>query len=36
VRPILETAEDIPVVGEAADGFEAVRQARLLEPRSCS
>jgi DNA-binding NarL/FixJ family response regulator len=32
VRLILETAEDIAVVGEAADGFEAVRQARLLEP----
>src|SRR4051812_13307745 len=32
VRLILETAEDISVVGEAADGFEAVRQARLLEP----
>jgi DNA-binding NarL/FixJ family response regulator len=32
VRLILETADDISVVGEAADGFEAVRQARLLEP----
>jgi DNA-binding NarL/FixJ family response regulator len=32
VRLILETAQDISVVGEAADGFEAVRQARLLEP----
>jgi DNA-binding NarL/FixJ family response regulator len=32
VRLILETADDIAVVGEAADGFEAVRQARLLEP----
>lgn len=32
VRLILETTEDISVVGEAADGFEAVRQARLLEP----
>jgi DNA-binding NarL/FixJ family response regulator len=32
VRLILETADDFSVVGEAADGFEAVRQARLLEP----
>jgi DNA-binding NarL/FixJ family response regulator len=32
VRLILDTAEDISVVGEAADGFEAVRQSRLLEP----
>jgi DNA-binding NarL/FixJ family response regulator len=32
VRLILETAHDMSVVGEAADGFEAVRQARLLEP----
>jgi DNA-binding NarL/FixJ family response regulator len=32
VRLILETADDISVIGEAADGFEAVRQARLLEP----
>jgi len=32
VRLILETTQDISVVGEAADGFEAVRQARLLEP----
>jgi DNA-binding NarL/FixJ family response regulator len=32
VRLILETAEDITVVGEASDGFEAVRQARAQEP----
>jgi DNA-binding NarL/FixJ family response regulator len=32
VRLILEAASDIAVVGEAADGFEAVRQARSLEP----
>jgi DNA-binding NarL/FixJ family response regulator len=32
VRLILETAGDIEVVGEAADGFEAVRQARALDP----
>jgi DNA-binding NarL/FixJ family response regulator len=32
VRLILETTEDISVVGEAADGFEAVRRARDLEP----
>jgi DNA-binding NarL/FixJ family response regulator len=32
LRLILDTAEDISVVGEAADGFEAVRQARLLAP----
>jgi DNA-binding NarL/FixJ family response regulator len=32
VRLILETAEDITVVGEASDGFEAVRQARAHEP----
>jgi DNA-binding NarL/FixJ family response regulator len=32
VRLILETVDDISVVGEAADGFEAVRQARLLDP----
>ena len=32
VRLILETTDDIAVVGEAADGFEAVRQARMLEP----
>jgi DNA-binding NarL/FixJ family response regulator len=32
VRLILETAQDISVVGEAADGFQAVRQARQLEP----
>jgi DNA-binding NarL/FixJ family response regulator len=32
LRLILETSEDIAVAGEAADGFEAVRQARLLEP----
>jgi DNA-binding NarL/FixJ family response regulator len=32
VRLILETAQDISVVGEAADGFQAVRQARQLKP----
>jgi DNA-binding NarL/FixJ family response regulator len=32
LRLILETAPDVSVVGEAADGFEAVRQARVLEP----
>jgi DNA-binding NarL/FixJ family response regulator len=32
VRLILETTEDIAVVGEASDGFDAVRQARLLAP----
>jgi DNA-binding NarL/FixJ family response regulator len=32
VRLILETADDVSVVGEAADGFEAVRQARHLQP----
>jgi DNA-binding NarL/FixJ family response regulator len=32
VRLILDTAGDISVVGEAADGFEAVRQARALRP----
>ena len=32
LRLILDAADDISVVGEAADGFEAVRQARLLSP----
>jgi DNA-binding NarL/FixJ family response regulator len=32
VRLILEMAQDISVVGEAADGFEAVHQARVLKP----
>jgi DNA-binding NarL/FixJ family response regulator len=32
VRLILETTQDISVIGEAADGFDAVRQARLLQP----
>ena len=32
LRLILETAEDVSVVGEAADGFEAVREARRLVP----
>jgi len=32
VRLILEAAGDIQVVGEAADGYEAVRQARALDP----
>jgi DNA-binding NarL/FixJ family response regulator len=32
LRLILETADDVSVVGEAADGFEAVREARRLAP----
>jgi len=32
VRPSLETANEISFAGEAAHGFKAVRQARLLEP----
>jgi len=31
-RMILEAQEDITVVGEAANGREAVRQARALRP----
>ena len=31
-RMILDAQEDIEVVGEAADGFEAIRQARELDP----
>lgn len=32
LRTILETEPDLEVVGEAADGEDAVRQARLLRP----
>jgi NarL family two-component system response regulator LiaR len=32
VRRILETKQDFQLVGEAADGFEAVRQATQLKP----
>jgi len=32
VQRILETRRDFQVVGEAADGFEAVRQATELKP----
>ena len=31
-RMILEAEEDIEVVGEAADGVEAITEARRLEP----
>ncbi|WP_026925005.1 response regulator [Glycomyces arizonensis] len=32
LRMLLDSADDIEVVGEAADGAEAVEQARLLDP----
>jgi DNA-binding NarL/FixJ family response regulator len=34
-RVILDGEPDIRVVGEAADGVEAVRLARALTPTSC-
>ena len=32
---LIATAEDIEVVGQAADGAEAVEQARALTPTWC-
>ena len=32
LRLILETVDDMEMVGEAADGLEAVRQAGILHP----
>jgi Response regulator containing a CheY-like receiver domain and an HTH DNA-binding domain len=35
VRRLLESESDFEVVGEAADGGEAVEKARELRPTSC-
>jgi len=32
MRRLLELEEDIQVIGEAADGWEAIKRARTLQP----